>query len=258
MIGGLSAATGMVVVESVALAITISNDLVMPLLRRRGAQARAFEGDIGALVLWVRRVAILGVLALGFAYERVAGEAGLVSIGLLSFAAVAQIAPAFLGGLFWRRGTARGAIAGMTAGSLAWFYLLLLPSIRPQEALSAYLAHGPLAIGWLSPAALFPSRPMRWLAASSWRWLPILWRLSRFRSRASRARSSARRRAHSPAWARRQASGVPPVAVVHHGRRARGFGRPLSRSGARAPRFRRSSCASAASITTPRSRPTRN
>src|SRR5580658_7250215 len=160
MVGGLSAATGMVVVESVALAITISNDLVMPLvLRRRGARGGAVEGDIGALVLWVRRFAIVGVLALGFAYERMAGEAGLVSIGLLSFAAVAQIAPAFLGGLFWRRGTARGAIAGMTAGSLAWFYLLLLPSIRPDESLSTYLAHGPLAIGWLSPAALVSFAP---------------------------------------------------------------------------------------------------
>jgi Na+/proline symporter/signal transduction histidine kinase len=160
MVGGLSAATGMVVVESVALAITISNDLVMPLvLRRRGAQGRAVEGDIGALVLWVRRVAIVGVLALGFAYERMAGEAGLVSIGLLSFAAVAQIAPAFLGGLFWRRGTARGAIAGMTVGALTWFYLLLLPSIRPDTALSGFLAHGPLAIAWLSPVTLVSFAP---------------------------------------------------------------------------------------------------
>jgi Na+/proline symporter/signal transduction histidine kinase len=160
MVGGLSAATGMVVVESVALAITISNDLVMPLiLQQRGAQAGAVEGDIGALVLWVRRIAIVGVLALGFAYERMAGEAGLVSIGLLSFAAMAQIAPASLGGLFWRRGTARGAIAGMMAGSLAWFYLLLLPSIRPEQALSSFLAHGPLAIAWLSPAALVAFAP---------------------------------------------------------------------------------------------------
>src|SRR6202167_5006909 len=77
MVGGLSAATGMVVVESVALAITISNDLLMPLvLRRRGSRARAVGGEIGALVLWVRRVAIVGVLALRFACERMAGAAG--------------------------------------------------------------------------------------------------------------------------------------------------------------------------------------
>ena len=160
MVGGLSAATGMVVVESVALSITISNDLVMPLLlRRRRAPASAAEGDIGALVLWVRRIAIIGVLALGFAYERMTGKTGLVSIGLLSFAAVAQIAPAFLGGLFWRRGTARGAIAGMAAGSLIWVYLLLLPSIRPDQALSSLLTHGPMAIAWLSPAALVAFAP---------------------------------------------------------------------------------------------------
>jgi Na+/proline symporter/signal transduction histidine kinase len=160
MIGGLSAATGMVVLDSLALAITISNDLVMPiLLRRRVASERAAEGDIGALVLWVRRLSIVGVLALGFLYERLTGETALVSIGLLSFAAVAQIAPAFLGGLFWRRGTARGAVAGMAAGSLAWLYLLFLPSLEPQKAIAALLAHGPLAIGWLSPTGLVSFAP---------------------------------------------------------------------------------------------------
>ena len=160
MIGGLSAATGMVVLDSLALAITVSNDLVMPLLlRRRLNQTQVAEGDIGALVLWVRRLSIVGVLALGFLYDRLTGETALVSIGLLSFAAVAQIAPSFLGGLFWRRGTARGAIAGMTAGSLAWLYLLFLPSLEPQKAIAALLAHGPLAIGWLSPAGLVAFAP---------------------------------------------------------------------------------------------------
>ncbi len=160
MVGGLSAATGMVVLDSLALAITVSNDLVMPLLlRRRLNQTQVAEGDIGALVLWVRRLSIVGVLMLGLLYDLLTGETALVSIGLLSFAALAQIAPSFLGGLFWRRGTARGAIAGMTAGSLAWLYLLFLPSLEPQKAITALLAHGPLAIGWLSPAGLVAFAP---------------------------------------------------------------------------------------------------
>jgi len=108
----------MVIVASVALSITISNDLVMPiLLRGRAAKADAPSGDIGSLVLFVRRGAILVVLFLGYAYIRVANGAALASLGLLSFAAVAQIAPAFLGGLFWRRANARGAMAGLIAGS---------------------------------------------------------------------------------------------------------------------------------------------
>ena len=96
MIGGLSAAIGMVVVESVALSITLSNDLVMPLvLRRRSAQAPAQSGDIGSAVLLVRRGAILGVLFLGYAYIQATSEAALASLGLLSFAAVAQIARSY-------------------------------------------------------------------------------------------------------------------------------------------------------------------
>jgi Na+/proline symporter/signal transduction histidine kinase len=156
MIGGLSAAIAMVVVESVALSITVSNDLVAPLiLRRRSARADAQSGDIGSLVLFVRRGAILVVLFLGYAYIRVASEAALASLGLLSFAAVAQIAPAFLGGLFWRRANARGAMAGLTIGLAIWFYTLLLPSLEFGGAFADFLEHGPLAIAWLRPAALF-------------------------------------------------------------------------------------------------------
>jgi signal transduction histidine kinase/ActR/RegA family two-component response regulator len=163
MIGGLSAATAMVIVASVALSITVSNDLVMPiLLRGRAAKADAPSGDIGSLVLLVRRGAILVVLFLGYAYIRVASGGALASLGLLSFAAVAQIAPAFLGGLFWRRANARGAMAGLIAGALIWLYTLFLPSLELDAAFANFLAHGPLAIAWLRPGALlgFAANPL--------------------------------------------------------------------------------------------------
>jgi Na+/proline symporter/signal transduction histidine kinase/CheY-like chemotaxis protein len=164
MLGGLSAATGMVVVDSVALAITVSNDLVMPiLLRRRSGQANAAAaGEIGAHVLFVRRAAILGVLFLGYLYARFANGADFASIGLLSFAAVAQIAPAFLGGLLWRRGTARGAVSGMALGLALWLYVLFLPSLNADSAVAGLVAAGPLGIAWLRPASLigFSSSPL--------------------------------------------------------------------------------------------------
>jgi Na+/proline symporter/signal transduction histidine kinase/CheY-like chemotaxis protein len=178
-IGGLSAATAMVIVASVALAIMISNHLVMPLLLRgRGllsdpdrsaARARragnsSTGGDLGSQVVIIRRVAILIVILLGYAYYRAAGEAALVSIGLLSFAATAQIAPAFFGGLLWRRGTALGAAAGLTVGTTLWAYTLLIPSLsHPDGPWSELIAKGPLGIAALRPEALFgldlPSLP---------------------------------------------------------------------------------------------------
>src|SRR5262245_12240418 len=155
-IGGLSAATAMVIVESVALAIMISNDLVVPLvLKRREALITARE-DVGALLLKVRRVAIFVILFFAYLYYRWTGEAQLASIGLLAFAAVAQLAPAFFGGLIWRRGTARGAIAGMTIGILAWAYTLLLPIFADIEIIGRHiLVEGPGGFAMLRPQALF-------------------------------------------------------------------------------------------------------
>lgn len=170
-VGGLSAATAMVIVASVALAIMISNHLVMPLLlRQRGgvADPRApaaprerhgdspTGGDLGSRVVIIRRVAILAVILLGYAYYRAAGEAALVAIGLLSFAATAQIAPAFFGGLVWRRGTSLGAAAGLSVGLLTWLYTLLLPSlIHPGSGWRELVTLGPLGIGALRPEMLF-------------------------------------------------------------------------------------------------------
>ena len=115
--------------ESVALAIMVSNDIVMPLVlkRRRGSMAK--PTDAGAELLTIRRIAIFAILLFAYVYYRSAGAAQLASIGFLSFAAIAQFAPAFFGGLIWRRGTALGAIAGMTGGILVWGYTLLLPSV---------------------------------------------------------------------------------------------------------------------------------
>ncbi len=157
LIGGLSAATAMVIVECVALSTMISNDLAVPLFVQTGTAGRsAGSGDIGAKILIIRRVAIVAVLALAYAYLVHAEQAALASIGLVAFACIAQIAPVFLGGLFWTRATARGALAGLFAGTAVWAYTLLLPSLDPGTIPLTHLAaDGPFGIAMLRPTALF-------------------------------------------------------------------------------------------------------
>jgi len=156
-IGGLSAATGMVIVETIALSTMICNDLVMPLLLRWSPRALATHGDLSGLLLAVRRGAIVLLMMLGYAYYRVAGEAyALVSIGLVSFAAVAQFAPAMLGGMYWKHGTRDGALAGLTLGFALWAYTLLLPSFAKSGWLPlTFIQEGPFGIALLKPLALF-------------------------------------------------------------------------------------------------------
>ena len=158
MLGGLTAATGMVIVDSVALAVTIGNDLVLPLALRGRDGPRVS----GAFVLGVRRAAIVVVLALGYLYARAASDAALSSYGLLSFAAIAQIAPAMIGGLLWRRGTARGAAAGLAAGLVAWAYLLLLPSLTFETV------SGPGMFPWFSPQAILAGATSPIVAGALW------------------------------------------------------------------------------------------
>ncbi len=157
LIGGLSAATAMVIVAAIALSIMISNDLAMPLLLRRRAQQGNLEaGNPAAQILLIRRVAIVLILALAVLYLNISSEAALASIGLMSFAAIAQIAPAFFGGLFWRGGNARGAMAGLIAGISLWVYTLLLPSLETAStSIAAVVAYGPVGIAPLKPTALF-------------------------------------------------------------------------------------------------------
>ena len=156
-IGGLSAATAMVIVASVALAIMISNDLVMPLILRRSSDEQMVSQDMGGLLLNVRRSAIVITLLLAYGYYRMIGNSSaLASTGLLSFAAIAQFAPAFFGGLIWRRATARGAIAGMCAGFAVWAYTLFLPTMVVSGLIpNDILENGPFGLWLLRPQALF-------------------------------------------------------------------------------------------------------
>ncbi|HEU0204834.1 MAG TPA: sensor histidine kinase [Burkholderiaceae bacterium] len=156
-IGGLSAATGMVIVETIALSTMVCNDLVMPVLLRMQRLRLNERPDLTGLLLGIRRGAIVAVLLLGYLYFRLAGEAyALVSIGLISFAAVAQFAPAVLGGTFWKGATRRGALCGLIAGFAVWFYTLMLPALARSGWLPiSILQNGPFGIELLKPLALF-------------------------------------------------------------------------------------------------------
>jgi Na+/proline symporter/signal transduction histidine kinase len=152
-IGGLSAATGMVIVEAIAISTMVCNDLVMPWLLRTQRFGAAADSDLGGTLLAIRRAVIVALLLLGYLYFRLAGEAyALVSIGLISFAAVAQFAPALLGGMYWKGGTRAGALAGMAAGFALWAYTLMLPSIAKSGWWpDAFLKRGPFGIELLKP-----------------------------------------------------------------------------------------------------------
>ena len=155
-VGGFSAATGMVIVASVALATMVSNDLVMPPLLRRG-WAQRHGGNVASTVLWIRRIAIGCFAAMAYGYYRVSGsDTTLAAYGLMSFAAVAQFAPALIGGLYWRGASRQGVQAGLLLGFATWAYTLLLPALTDAGWLDrGWVDHGPFGIGWLRPRQLF-------------------------------------------------------------------------------------------------------
>jgi Na+/proline symporter/nitrogen-specific signal transduction histidine kinase len=153
-LGGLSAATGMVIVATIALSTMLCNDLIMPILLRVLAIQQV---DLSRVLLFIRRCSIVFVLLLGYLYYRFIGESyTLVTMGLVSFAAAAQFGPAILFGIFWKDASRRAAIGGLLAGFLIWFYTLLLPSFAKSGWLPAhFLDHGPFNIEFLKPYQLF-------------------------------------------------------------------------------------------------------
>ncbi len=156
-IGGLSAATGMVIVACIALSTMLCNDLVMPILLRLTWLRLTERGDLSRLLLYIRRGGIVLILLSGYLYYRLIGDSyALVTIGLVSFVAAAQFAPAIVGGIFWKGATRNGALAGLSLGFAVWLYTLLLPSFARSGWLpETFIADGPLGIALLKPYELF-------------------------------------------------------------------------------------------------------
>lgn len=126
-IGGASAATGMVIVEAVALSTMVSNDMLLPWLLRRQNAERPFE-VFRHWMLSVRRVSIVVIILLGYVSYRLLGStASLATIGQIAFASIAQLGPAMIGALFWKQANRRGVFAGLAAGAALWAYTLVLP-----------------------------------------------------------------------------------------------------------------------------------
>ena len=154
-LGGFSAATGMVIVASVALATMVSNDLVLPILWRwRPPQLGHSVASTG--ILWIRRSAILAILIISYVFFRkVPNASSLASIGLLAFAAVAQFAPAVVSAVYWSGASRAGVLAGLVSGFLIWVYTLLIPMVAFEGgAMPGWIQSGPFGVAMLAPQSL--------------------------------------------------------------------------------------------------------
>ncbi len=148
-LGGFSAAIGMVMVSTIALSTMVTNDLIVPLIMHFG-RFSSLSGNAGSRLVIVRRAVIAGLLALAYWYYRVAGSTeALAQIGLLSFAAAIQFAPALIGAVYWRGGRRTGVLVGLITGVLVWVYTLFLPAIFTAEKMATWVPE------WLAPHALF-------------------------------------------------------------------------------------------------------
>lgn len=156
-VGGLSAASSMVIVEGIALSTMVCNDIVMPLLLRFKRLKLVERADLSGLLLAIRRVTIVLLMLLAYAFFRVTGESyALLSSAFIAVSAALQFAPAMLGGIYWKGATCSGALAGLAAGFVVWAYTLVLPAFALSGWLPmSLLEQGPFGIALLRPQQLF-------------------------------------------------------------------------------------------------------
>jgi PAS domain S-box-containing protein len=148
MVGGVGAASSMAIVDAIALATMVSNDLLAGILIA-GAEPDE-PGAIGRRMMVARRLSILGVITAALAWGWMVPPAqSLASIGLVAFAAMAQFTPLLLMAVAGRDRDPGPARIGLVAGLAIWGYTLALPQVLPPHWLAA------LAAGPFDPARLF-------------------------------------------------------------------------------------------------------
>ncbi|MFV7235483.1 ATP-binding protein [Flavobacterium sp. ZB4R12] len=155
-LGGFSAAISMIIVSSIALATMLSNNLLIPYGFIGPLQNISQEKNSKRIVN-SRKIGIFSLIILAYAIYRIfILDYSLVSIGLVSFVVIAQLAPSFFGAIFWKRGSKNGAIAGIILGFLICFYTLLIPyAIGITKSTSLFIQEGPWGIELLKPFQLF-------------------------------------------------------------------------------------------------------
>ena len=155
-LGGFSAAISMIIVSSIALATMLSNNLLIP-YGFIGSLENSSQEKNSKRIVNSRKIGIFSLIILAYAIYRIfILDYSLVSIGLVSFVVIGQLAPSFFGALFWRRGSKKGAITGIIVGFLICFYTLLIPyAIGITKSSSLFIQEGPWGIALLKPFQLF-------------------------------------------------------------------------------------------------------
>jgi Na+/proline symporter/signal transduction histidine kinase len=155
-LGGFSAAISMIIVASIALATMVSNNLLIP-YGFIGSLENKHQRENTRRIVNSRKIGILSLIVLAYLiYKIFILDYSLYSIGLVSFVVIAQLAPSFFGGLFWRRGSSRGAIIGLLMGFVICCYSLIIPfALGLNESNSSFIVNGPWDIQLLKPFELF-------------------------------------------------------------------------------------------------------
>lgn len=149
-LGGYSAAAGMVVLEVVTLSTMITNSIILPYLQK-------IDSSLTTSLVQIKRLVMIVLIVVSYVYMKQAGNtAALISMGLISFSCVFQLAPTIIGGLLWKGAHKQGALASILAGVSIWLYTLFIPAfLKSSPSTIELLNNGPFGISFLRPYSLF-------------------------------------------------------------------------------------------------------